>query len=71
MSKRCLAARKRSAGGAIDNKKTREKILKRIMKEIPVGKGIRHEKTQPYKEFRSASGNKELDKKDNALIGVH
>jgi len=70
MSKRCLAARKRSAGGAIDNKKTREKILKRIMKEIPVGKGIRHEKTQPYKEFRSASGNKELDKKVNALIGV-
>ena len=55
---------------SIAPKKTREKILKQILRQIPMGKGTQHERSVPYLEFQSATGNKELDRAVNAAVGA-
>ncbi len=46
------------------SKKDRQKVAEEIYKKIPVGKNIR-KKPLDYKKFKSASGDKNLDKKVN------
>lgn len=55
---------------SIAPRKTREKILKRIAREVPLGKGIQHERSVPCQEFQSATGDRELDRTVNASATV-
>ncbi len=52
------------------NRRKREKIFNEIYKVVPVGLGIGRKYPLPYDEFKSASGNKDLNKKVNSKLYI-
>ena len=64
----CCCVLKDIPAATLESKTLKEKVLKRIVAEIPMGKGIRHSTSKSYQDFKSASGDANLDRLVNANL---